>query len=265
MNESKLIESKKLIESVVFLYKKPVIFCSFGKDSVVLLHLIRSLGHKLPVVFYREPFSPKKYEYADKIIRDWDLTVYDYPPFAVGFFTKNGIAHTINYQNLLGLKNMARMTGLVAPKDGEDYLCALEDLIERPLANYLFPWDVSFHGHKGSDIDPVTGPIPLKVDLLNVPGSTDMAYPLRHWSDSDVWEYIEENKIPINEGRYEKIEGQWGDVKDKALNSDYFSACWKCVDRSEASTVWCPKKKAEIPNVGMKIHYDELKLEYMGN
>jgi 3'-phosphoadenosine 5'-phosphosulfate sulfotransferase (PAPS reductase)/FAD synthetase len=262
----KLELTKRFIASLLDKYQKPVIFCSFGKDSLVLVHIIKSMvDNVVPVIFYREPFQPEKYDYANRIIRQWNLSVYDYPPLGVGFFTKNGIAHTINYHQVKGVKNVARMTGLVPPEKGEEFLCTRDDLIERPRGNFCFPWDLCFHGHKSSDVDPVNGAIPLKVDLLHVEDSSDIAYPLKDWTDADIWEYIESNNLPINYGRYlKRFDGTWTDVKSKALNSDYFAACWKCVDRSEAASVCCPKTNKEVPNVGHLVHYDELKLDYIG-
>lgn len=244
-------------------YNKPCILCSFGKDSLALLHVIRTMGYKIPVVFHREPFMPKKYEFADRIIRDWDLSVYDYPPTAMGFMTGNGLAHTINYHQAGG-KQLARATGLHDFTEGKDYLCALEDLINRPRVGQVeFPWDICFHGHKSTDIDPVTGPVPLTIDILAVEGSSHYAYPLRNWTDQDVWMYLEAAGVPINFSRYLKTEEGYKDNPDKSLNSDYFPACWRCIDRDEESSVHCPKKNKKVSNVSSSIHYDPLKLEYM--
>ena len=58
--ESKIDEAQNLVYRVLAHAKTPAIMSSFGKDSMVMLHLIRSLKRDLPVVFYREPFMPKK-------------------------------------------------------------------------------------------------------------------------------------------------------------------------------------------------------------
>jgi hypothetical protein len=79
--ESKIDEAQNLVHKVLAQAKTPAIMSSFGKDSMVMLHLIRSLKRDLPIVFYRESFMPKKYRFANAVIDEWDLTVYDYSPF----------------------------------------------------------------------------------------------------------------------------------------------------------------------------------------
>ena len=257
--KAKLKYTHDFIIDVMKHYGKPCIFSSFGKDSVVMVHIIKEMGLKLPVVFWRDPFFPEKSEYANRLIREWNLSTYDYPPSTIGFDRANGTAHAINYHRVGGNRTMARLAGLVSFEKGKPYLCTLEDMLKRPLGGFHFPSDLAFHGHKTSDVDPLLGPIPLNVDILQVAGSNDYAYPLRYWNDSDIWNYIEEHDVPINFGRYGKIDGKWSDVKSKALNSDYHAACWRCIDRSEAASVDCPKRGYQVSNVSDSVHYDPLK------
>ena len=42
----KIEATQEIITMVAREYKNPLIYCGFGKDSVVMLHLIRSMGYK---------------------------------------------------------------------------------------------------------------------------------------------------------------------------------------------------------------------------
>lgn len=263
MQSLKLQYTKDMILQIVAKFKKPCLLCSFGKDSMVLLYILRDMGIDVPIVFYRDPYSPKKFDFANAIMSKLDLTVYDYPPAYMGFDAGNGVAHVIHYHNTGGKRTLARALGLVPVVDGKKWHCALNDFIERPLGTFDFPFDVCFHGHKSTDVDPVSGRVELKVDLLNVPESAAFAYPLRYWTDEDVWSYSEENGVPINDGRYQKVDGKWGDVKDKSLNSDYYHACWACIDKEQKEMVFCPKKGTETENVSSKVMYDSLDMDYV--
>jgi hypothetical protein len=46
--------------------QKPAILCSFGKDSLVIVHLTRELGLKLPIIYHRNHWFPEKNAFADR-------------------------------------------------------------------------------------------------------------------------------------------------------------------------------------------------------
>lgn len=251
--DDKIELARRRIEQVISLYKKPVVMCSFGKDSMVLLHLLK--GYMLPVIFHREPFFPRKYDFANKVIRDWNLTVYDYPPQATSLFEKNGNIEVMNHYQV-GESQMLLPTGIQEPKNV--FICGLKDLIQKPLGSFEYPWDVVFIGHKNSDVDPLQGKIPLHVDHKINPGSCDMAFPIREWTDEDIWNYAEKFEVPIHHERYEKVDGKWRERADKTLNPDYFPACVRCLDRREKATVFCPKLQCEISNLSGQARYTEM-------
>ena len=49
--EDKLELTKKIVDNFVFLFKKYFVSCSFGKDSIVVLHLVLQKDPEVPVVF----------------------------------------------------------------------------------------------------------------------------------------------------------------------------------------------------------------------
>jgi 3'-phosphoadenosine 5'-phosphosulfate sulfotransferase (PAPS reductase)/FAD synthetase len=108
--------------------------CSFGKDSMVLLHLCRSMDFKWPVLFHREPFMPHKYRFANQIIDDWNLTVYDYRPSAVSIMKKGHTMEIVNeYQ--IGTQTCVVPTGICSIEGEKEFICGLEDLLCKPTGN----------------------------------------------------------------------------------------------------------------------------------
>jgi 3'-phosphoadenosine 5'-phosphosulfate sulfotransferase (PAPS reductase)/FAD synthetase len=244
-----------------------VVYCSFGKDSTVMLHLVREVmpvnplttegAYPRPVIYHRQPWFPDKNKFADELIRKWGIEVYDFPPFAAGVKMKPAREHNNN-----GDGDRSRPLELVArysfghtyidlpmstekPVTGRPYMCGLHWLL-RPGSVATFPWKVAFVGHKSSDVDPFEGRVPLRGDSADV-GNVHMVFPLRDWTDDDLWDYIELAKVPFDTRRYKNRQ----EVPDRWHNPDYFHTCTACIDpRETAEEVMCPKLKRPVPNSG---------------
>jgi len=227
---------------------------SFGKDSMVLLDLIKSAGFKLPVLFFREPFFPRKYEFANKIILDNDYVVYDYPPLKTALMKGNGQVEVINlYQVGTEREYIYLPTGISQPIKGESFLCGLNDLLAKPTGTFRFPWDTILIGHKSSDHDPMFGEVKLKTDTVRT-GPIKLVLPLKDFTDEDIWEYHRLFSLPVHESRYDSTNG-WKEHKNLTANPDYFPACVRCIDRDEERTVFCPKVGKRIRNISGAVEY----------
>jgi hypothetical protein len=249
----KIAGAEELIDRVVREYRHPVVLASFGKDSMVILDILKRMGLKFPLLFHREPFSPSKFAFATRMIEEGDYEVYDYPPMQTVVTKKNGRIEIANcYQ--VGAGWLYLPNGVVAPEDGKPFLCGFKDLYQRPTGTFNFPWDVGFVGHKSSDVDACLGAIPLKVDVRENAGSCDYAFPLRHFTDADVWRYTLEFDVPFNSRRYNQ-DDSFREFADLTFNNDHYHACTRCLDRDEAETVFCPKAQAMIPNISATIRF----------
>jgi hypothetical protein len=243
------------IAATVERYSAPVAYSSFGKDSMVLLDLVKRAGLKLPIVFHRLPFMKAKYEFADKVILDNDYTVYDYPPLFMGANKKNDTFELVGYHQMGKLVSYMPV-GTEPPTDfDKPYLCGLQDIYNQPRGSYNYPWDLVLIGHKSSDVDPILGPIPLKAWIHSNEGlAPDIIFPIRDFTDKDIWDYTETHKLPISEKRYNR-NNNWLEFEDRASNPDYFPVCTSCIDRTKPDKVFCPKLGKEIPNISSKIFY----------
>jgi hypothetical protein len=261
----KIAQSKDFINRCLGEYKKPVIMCSFGKDSMVMLHLIRDMGKSLPVIFHKDPWFPQKYKFADEVISDWGLEVYDYPPSKITMWEGVGImAFTNHYQIGNSQSSYLQLPkNILPPEDGKKWICGI-DLISRPKASFQYPWDLALIGHKNSDKDEIAGSVNLHVDIKKNAGiAPDGAFPLRHWTDDDVWEYTKLHNVPQQWSRYDK--NTKSEIENKDANSDYANVCINCINSKEKlSTVHCPKLNMQVSNIAQHAPYDTPVFDYFG-
>ena len=255
--EDKIAESARLIAN--YPATKMALLCSFGKDSMVLLHLIRETlpisnmschRYPIPIIFYRHPFFPWKNWFADGVIGSWALEVHDYLPVAAGIKCNSERLELVARYSFGDEGTMDLPMNTEPPMERRDFLCGLNDWVLRPKAlATTFPWETVFMGHKSSDIDQFEGHVPLGYDCVDI-GGTNLVFPLRDWSDVDIWDYIETNHVPYHKGRYQnRVE-----IADKWSNPDYVHACTRCIDpRNKAERVYCPKLETEVENVGRKV------------
>jgi 3'-phosphoadenosine 5'-phosphosulfate sulfotransferase (PAPS reductase)/FAD synthetase len=250
-------ETKEFIREKAHRAMRPAVMCSFGKDSMVMAALIRDaltgvhslngqhfpLTHAfpLPVIYHRDPWFPQKHEFADSQIKAWAMEVYDFLPLYAGVKTNDAMIEPVaRYQ--LGTHTMDLPKNLCEPEEypRRDYICGLRDWVARPTATLVsYPWDLLFIGHKDSDVDPFDGAVPLK-DFTAVAGDVTLAFPLKRWTDNDVFAYAKANRVPIDSRR-----------SDKWYDNDYVHACVACIDpREKAEEVFCPKLKKNVKNVG---------------
>lgn len=264
---TKLETTKELIASGASHFPKGMICWSGGKDSMVLLHIMRDMGIKLPLVFFREPWQPSKYKFHDKIIQDWDLLVYSWHPYQSAF-QQEGNEWEVQNHYKVNSTILTCPTGITEPTSNGKFVCAL-DILKRPKQHYLEvpPFDCLWIGHKGCDSDPILGgDAGTRIESRVLMDQATMMFPLRDWTHQDIWEYIEVNNVPYDSDRYEKLDGVWGEKLDKLHNVDYVHACTRCINRNPESLkfVHCPKLKMTIENISSLVPWaDQEKLSYM--
>jgi|694.fasta_scaffold05195_24 hypothetical protein len=252
----------------------PVVLWSGGKDSTAMLHLIRfKVGAKTPVVQWREPRFRHRYAHSDMLAQAWDLEMYDWSPLGYaltdGYDIETGVPRFdfVKMYEMAPRKVMFLCLGTEEPQPEElasgRYLCGL-DALKRPTGTFNFPWDAAFHGQKSADVDLIKGQVPLAQDALVQAGVPTQYYPMRHWSDAEVWNYLEAEGVPNDETRYEKADGVWRHRKDKSANSDYYPVCWNCINRHLGETVYCPKNSCETNNISSLAPYIDLQSEAQG-
>lgn len=258
----KINKTTDFIHQCLIRYKNPAIMCSFGKDSMVMLHLmIEDMGLDLPVIFFRDPFFPWKYKFADDMIQQYELEVYNWTPQAVSLWEGKSIMAFTNHLSF-GRSVLDLPKNIIEPDDNY-FKCGIE-ILNQPKGTFQTPWDLTFVGHKNCDEDQIAGKIPLKCDIKqNGELAPDVAFPLRDWSNADIWAYTKRFKVDQQPDRYD-VENEC-EFEDKTTNSDYANVCIRCLDRrNKAPAVFCPKHKIEVTNISHMVNYHEPKHNYFG-
>jgi hypothetical protein len=225
-------------------YSNPVVMSSFGKDSMVMLYIIRTLmERRMPVIYHANPWKPWKNDWAWEIIKRWKLEVYDFPPLQSGIKVKPERLEIVNRYVIGKDLPIDNPINILPPED--DFMCGLA-MLARPKGAIVYPWNLTLIGHKSSDIDEFEGHMPLKSDLVE--GPLAVGYPLKEWSDEDLWHFIETRSVPVQyKTRYHEAERR--EIRVKVFNNDWIEACTRCIDPREPEKVFCPLLEKEIPNV----------------
>jgi hypothetical protein len=259
-------ESCRVIEQALDKFKRPAVLWSGGKDSMVLLHLIKfQLFHNLPCICFKEPWFPEKQAFANSVIQDWQLEVWDWAPSHVKLCSGNGRIDVLNsYQiNMPGITAPDFITlarGTEKPEKNQPYLCGVETFLSRPLGTFNFPWDSLFHGHKSCDVDPTSGEMPLRTDIMQNPLSASAIFPLRHWTDDDIFDYIHGHQIPYDKTRYDVEKHKV--LPNTRYNPDYYHACFACCDKKGPEFVRCPKYNVVMNNNPKAVEWFEPSARY---
>jgi 3'-phosphoadenosine 5'-phosphosulfate sulfotransferase (PAPS reductase)/FAD synthetase len=218
---------KKLRSHIKELIKratKPAVMCSFGKDSLLLLCLAREFKPDIDVLWFPDGMNREQKRYAEKIIKDWDLTahstVYAYAPVS-RYFLPNEEGLTLVDEYLFGEQRMPLLTDIA-----EGSNCAANISREKTEC-FVSPWDVILHGYKETDWHFISnGYFPAGGFQL---GDSKLYMPLRHWTDGQVLQAIKDLGID-----YEQID-------------DSLPLCTRCL--TGTGQVFCPDLKKEIPAI----------------
>src|SRR4029077_2179281 len=81
--EQKIEKAKQVITEHIT--ANTVLYCSFGKDSMAMLHITLGMGLRLPVIYNHIPYFPAKQQFANSVIENWELTVHRFPPLITAF------------------------------------------------------------------------------------------------------------------------------------------------------------------------------------
>lgn len=264
---NKIEQAKNVILSGIKHFPKGMMCWSGGKDSMVLLHIMRSMGIDLPLIFFREPWQPWKYKFHDNLIQDWKLLVYSWHPYQSAF-QQEGDEWEVQNHYKVNSTILTCPTGITKPQKDTPFVCSL-DILKRPKQHYLEApnFDCLWIGHKACDSDPILGgDAGTRIDSRVLFDQATMVFPLKDWTHEDIWKYTEDNNVPYDQDRYEKVDGVWGEKRDKIHNVDYVHACTLCVDRREGADkfVYCPKLQMKIENISHLVPWAEQeKLSYM--
>lgn len=247
----------KLLDSMAAAHDHPAVLCSFGKDSMVMLHLVREAGYDWPVVCFQEEWLPRKWEFAHRVAREWELTMHVWPPAAAWVYEYEGTM-------VLGSTWIVAGMPIAVPKDVEEDTepgarCGC-DFLSRTRGSAELQADLLLIGHKDSDRDSVCGAVPLNQTYIEArDGMPAVVFPMRAWTDADVYDYTMAHDIPVDWRRYEApFPGTGHDAfirkTDTTLNTDVLHCCCNCLKIGHAGKdVVCPLSTKPIRSIADEV------------
>lgn len=167
---------------------------SFGKDSNVMIHLARK------AFFGRVPFPlihcdtelemDEVYAFRDRYVKEWGINLIApvCPPLEA---TDASLPHAarVAARKTLGLKEVLKehdFTGIIAGIRRDEEATRAKERVFSPRGQEG-GWDVKDQPPEFWD--------QYKTDFA--PGTSIRIHPLLHWTELDIWQYIQREQIPV--------------------------------------------------------------------
>lgn len=226
----------------------PVVAWSAGKESQLLLALARRIRPNIQALYLRGFEHPTKHDFAARQAAALGLTVISPVPAATDVVA---VGDHVELVETYLLQEHAVLSFPLEPDPdhvpGPDSFCAVEK-INQPVSNHPLGVDCVFLGSRSDDVDPVHGPLALERDTVEANGCL-FVFPLRNWTESDVWEASELMGVEQNKARYVE--------KDMAQNADYWNLCCECLKPGPGGAVVCPKVGDRVFRLGNYLNLEE--------
>lgn len=226
-----LDRAREVISAALKSAEAPAVLSSFGKDSQLLLFLVREINKDIPVLWFRSGLLNQQKAFAKRVIRTWDLAVHGYHPADV-YLLPNGEGLTLVREQAFGRH---RLPVLMDVEPGEQ---CVGDFPSARTHHQSLHFDAYLFGYKDSDHHEVLGGAGFSPADGWELGEGRVYAPLRHMTDADVWQAIRELGVPYDVERYDR----------KGLDPDSALFCTACLQPGEGD-VFCPKAGAHIPRV----------------
>ena len=159
-------ESLDIVREAVGKYDKIVVGCSFGKDSVVLVHLALQVKPDIPIFSVMTPYKPQEtLDYKDKLTKLWNLNIKTY------------------------------MSAEEVPEgmwnEDPDKCCQI--LKVEPTKEALKDYDAWIAGLRNTE-----GRTRKDYQVWEEKGGLMKVNPILYWTEADVWRYMAVNAIPVH-------------------------------------------------------------------
>jgi 3'-phosphoadenosine 5'-phosphosulfate sulfotransferase (PAPS reductase)/FAD synthetase len=153
--------------------KNPYVACSFGKDSIVMLHLV--LQHIKDISVYS--FSNKQYDFPDTHRLRW------------------GLQEKWNLNLILIERDVSK--AVETEDEGGAYNRLYFSVLKEQVQKYQ--WDCAFVGKRKQEASRRKREIDDKGIFFPDAINGKIAYPLADWTIKDIWAYSKLNNLPHHE------------------------------------------------------------------
>jgi hypothetical protein len=225
-------DARKVIAGAIERHERPAVMASFGKDSMLLLHLVREQIENVPVIWLGHETTSEQFAFVNRMIIEWDLTLFKVSP-ASRYVVRapNGDYSLVREYEING-----EAYPVISDLVHSDTRCLL-NLDLKTYQTIEAPFDCVFAGWKESDRHPVfgDGAVPFPPDGTKISGAQWYA-PLRSMTDEEVWQATKELHIPHNEAKYDQAR--------ETADPDNVVACSRCL--TGQGRVFCHDAGREI-------------------
>jgi sulfate adenylyltransferase subunit 2 len=180
-------------------FKRLAMLWSIGKDSSVLLWLARKafFGHvPMPCVHVDTSYKiPEMIQFRDQKVKEWNIELIvgqNKAALAAGKTFPNGALTRVE---CCGLLKKDALQQVIEEKDYQAVIVGIRRDEEgtRAKERYFSPRDRNFEWNFKDQPPELWDQFKTDFD----PGTHIRIHPLLHWTEMNVWEYIEREKIPI--------------------------------------------------------------------
>jgi len=187
-------ESKKIIKKALKNSKNPIISSSFGKDSVLLIHLVHSIDDSIPIVFNKTGVQfQETLQYKEKLKKKWDLEV-------------NVVKPKKTFWEIVEEYGYPKTSRNSKTGDKRKPKCCYY-LKEEPMKRFIKEneIDLDFVGLIGDEGRQRRWAFIQKGSYIYKHKAWNVmkCIPLIFWTEKDIWEYYDEFDLPKNPA-YEK-------------------------------------------------------------
>ncbi|CAI8327369.1 MAG: Phosphoadenosine phosphosulfate reductase [Opitutia bacterium UBA7350] len=154
-----------------------VLSTSFGVQSAVMLHLVNTLVPGIPVIFVDTGYLfPETYRFAEELRKQLDLNLKTYHPLTSAAY-QEAVHGKLWEQGLAGLEHYNRINKI------EPMNRAVKELGAQAWLSGLRRQQSSTR---------------LERPIAQKQNKTWKVYPILDWSDRDIYQYLNENKLPYH-------------------------------------------------------------------
>ena len=198
--EEKIQHSKDLIQEALTTYGNRIaVACSWGKDSMVLLHLARSINPDVPIFSVMTMHKPTEtFEFIGRVVEQYHITP---KIFMVGEIVPEVLRKNTIDVTLLSPEDYKKQAEKIKEETGHEIYEADPDLCCRLLkvvpVRYAFlrlgllAWFSGLRNSEGYTRRYVS-------EIEKISDQETKINPLLSWTEEEIWRYLKHNNIPVH-------------------------------------------------------------------
>lgn len=197
-----MFEAEQLIKQAIERHKEIVVACSFGKDSIVVLHMALKYNPNIKVLFHDTGVEfPETIKYKNKLVNEWNLNLIETKPYKDMTFWKCIEKYGLpEFRSSKAKHHTPKCCYYLKEKPAMDVYkkqkiqAVITGLMKCESRNRALLITRMDNGNDSKDDVEFCGQ-----RYFTKSWNVWKYHPIAYWSEKDVWGYIKKHNIPINE------------------------------------------------------------------